>query len=60
MALGMMIPGMFSGWLQEMLGYQHFFVWVLLATVPGFVVAYLVPIDPEFGKKTAETEEVPA
>jgi len=31
MALGMMIPGMFSGWLQEILGYEHFFIWVLLA-----------------------------
>ena len=25
MALGMMIPGMFAGWLQEQLGYNHFF-----------------------------------
>ncbi|MCB0315383.1 MAG: MFS transporter, partial [Calditrichaeota bacterium] len=25
MALGMMIPGMFSGWLQEIIGYRHFF-----------------------------------
>jgi PAT family beta-lactamase induction signal transducer AmpG len=52
MALGMMLPGMLSGWLQENLGYQHFFVWVMLATIPGFIVAALVPIDPEFGKKT--------
>jgi MFS transporter, PAT family, beta-lactamase induction signal transducer AmpG len=28
MALGMMLPGMVSGWLQELLGYQHFFIWV--------------------------------
>ena len=52
MALGMMLPGMLSGWLQENLGYQHFFIWVMLATIPGFIVAALVPIDPEFGKKT--------
>jgi PAT family beta-lactamase induction signal transducer AmpG len=51
MALGMMIPGMFSGWLQEQLGYQQFFVWVCLATIPGFIVAKLVDVDPEFGKK---------
>ncbi len=51
MALGMMIPGMFSGWLQEQLGYQQFFVWVCLATIPGFIVAKLVHVDPEFGKK---------
>jgi len=51
MALGMMLPGMFSGWLQEAIGYQHFFVWVLLATIPGFIVVKLIPVDPEFGKK---------
>ena len=27
MALGMMIPGMVSGWLQEIIGYQNFFIW---------------------------------
>ncbi len=42
MALGMMIPGMFSGYLQEMLGYQHFFVWILIATVPSFLAVSLV------------------
>jgi len=52
MALGMMIPGMFSGWLQDIIGYQHFFVWVLLATIPGFLVVTLIPLDAEFGKKT--------
>lgn len=54
MALGMMIPGMVSGWIQDIIGYQHFFVWVLLATIPGFIVLKFIPIDPEFGKKTAE------
>jgi len=51
MALGMMIPGMWSGWLQELIGYQHFFVWVILATVPSFLVVLLIPLDREFGKK---------
>ncbi len=51
MALGMMLPGMFSGWLQELIGYQHFFIWVVIATIPAFVLARFVPIDPEFGKK---------
>ncbi|QJE00077.1 AmpG family muropeptide MFS transporter [Massilia forsythiae] len=51
MALGMMVPGMWSGKLQEMLGYRHFFIWTCLATVPAFVMAALVKIDPEFGKK---------
>lgn len=51
MALGMMLPGMYSGALQEQIGYQNFFLWVILSTVPGFIVAALVKIEPEFGKK---------
>ena len=50
MALGMMLPGMVSGKIQEILGYQHFFIWVCLATIPAFIMAALVKIDPEFGK----------
>ncbi|WP_414662430.1 MFS transporter [Horticoccus sp. 23ND18S-11] len=52
MALGMMIPGMFTGWVQEIIGYQHFFVWVMIATIPGFIVTALIRPDPAFGKKT--------
>ena len=51
MALGMMLPGMASGWIQERLGYADFFVWVCLATVPSFIVAALVDVDPRFGRK---------
>jgi PAT family beta-lactamase induction signal transducer AmpG len=51
MALGMMLPGMWSGWLQGCLGYPHFFVWVILATLPSFLVALKIPLDPEFGKR---------
>ncbi len=51
MALGMMLPAMFSGWLEEQLGYQNYFLWVMAATIPGFIVTALVKIDPEFGKK---------
>ncbi|MBW8848880.1 MAG: MFS transporter [Burkholderiales bacterium] len=52
MALGMMIPGMWSGWLQDHIGYVPFFAWVLLATVPSFVMAALIKIPDDFGKKT--------
>lgn len=51
MALGMMLPGMWSGWLQERLGYPHFFVWVILTTVPSFLVAMKIPLEAEFGKR---------
>jgi len=51
MALGMMVPAMASGWLQEQLGYQNFFLWVMAAAIPAFIVTGLVKIDPEFGKR---------
>ncbi|WP_426113995.1 MFS transporter [Massilia sp. PWRC2] len=51
MALGMMIPGMISGKMQELLGYQHFFLYVCLMTIPAFIMAALVHIDAGFGKK---------
>ncbi len=53
MALGMMLPGMLSGWLQELIGYQHFFLWVMIATIPSFIVCGLVNIDPAFGRKSS-------
>jgi len=51
MALGMMIPGMISGYIQEFLGYQHFFIYVILCTIPSFVALYFIKIDAQFGKK---------
>ena len=53
MALGMMLPGMWSGWLQQQLGYTSFFIWVLVATVPSFAMAALINIPEGFGKKEA-------
>ncbi|VAW27203.1 AmpG permease [hydrothermal vent metagenome] len=51
MALGMMIPGMVSGWIQEIIGYQYFFIWVLIATIPSFIVTAYLKIDKNFGVK---------
>jgi PAT family beta-lactamase induction signal transducer AmpG len=51
MALGMMMPGMFSGWLEDQIGYQNFFLWVMASTIPGFIVAALVNIPEGFGRK---------
>ena len=42
MALGMMIPGMPAGWLQQQLGYPLFFCWVCLCTLPGILATWLV------------------
>lgn len=51
MALGMMLPGMIAGWLQEMLGYRLFFIWIMVCTLVTFAVTALLKIDSEFGKK---------
>jgi PAT family beta-lactamase induction signal transducer AmpG len=51
MALGMMMPQMASGWIQQQLGYQHFFIYACLATIPAFAVTALVKIDPAFGRE---------
>jgi len=58
MALGMMIPGMISGWLQAKLGYQGFFIWVMVATIPSFLVCWFVPIDAEFGKLSQNPDDL--
>lgn len=52
MALGVMLPGMISGWLQELIGYKNFFVWVMLCTIPGFAIIPFLQIDSNFGKKS--------
>lgn len=51
MALGMMLPGMAAGWIQETVGYQHFFIWTMICCVATIGVTYLLKINPEFGKK---------
>ena len=45
MALGFMIPSMFSGYLSDYLGYKLFFIWVLVATIPSFIITYLAPFS---------------
>ncbi len=52
MALGMMLPGMLSGYIQEYLGYGNFFIWVLMATIPGLVLSLFLIYPKDFGKKT--------
>lgn len=55
MALGMMLPGMWSGWLQEYIGYDNFFIWVLVCALPIFFIIPRLKLPPNFGKKsTAE------
>lgn len=51
MALGMMLPGLFAGMLQESVGYPVFFSIVVACCLITVFVAKLVKIDPEYGKK---------
>ncbi len=53
MALGMMLPGMWAGWLQSQLGYTQFFIWCCVATLPSFAAAAWVRIDPAFARRLA-------
>lgn len=50
MALSMML-GMVAGWLQETIGYRHFFVWTMICCITTIGMAALVKVDPKFGKK---------
>lgn len=43
MGWSMMIPSMLSGYVQEKLGYQHFFIFCLVASVPSVVAAWFAP-----------------
>lgn len=47
MALGMMIPGLLSGYLQQALGYGKFFIVVCLATIPGMITIFFLPLKDE-------------
>ena len=51
MALGMMLPGMAAGWLQELLGYNHFFIWVMICAIPTLALIPFLKIDKEYGIK---------
>jgi len=44
MALGLIVPGMVSGWIQSKIGYERFFLWVLVSSVPAMIMGRFVPI----------------
>ena len=47
MALGMMLPGMIAGYLQELVGYLNFFIIAMTLCLITFVVASLIKIDKD-------------
>ena len=56
MALSMMLPGLVAGALQEALGYQMFFIFVMICCAVTYIVTSRLNIDPHFGKKDVENE----
>ncbi|MDC6367562.1 MULTISPECIES: MFS transporter [Flavobacteriaceae] len=56
MALGMMLPGMLSGYIQEWLNYDGFFIWVVIAAFPAFIVLKYLKYPAEYGKKSIEKD----
>ncbi len=43
MALGMMLPGFASGWIQQTVGYRMFFIIVCFMTIPGMLTIPFLP-----------------
>lgn len=56
MALGMMLPGMISGYVQEWLGYDGFFVWVVVAALPSLFLLKFLKYPADYGKKSSPDE----
>ena len=43
MNLVVMLPGMLSGYVSDWLGYRDFFIFVLVCTIPAFLITWFVP-----------------
>ena len=54
MAFGMSIPGAISGLVQETIGYEYFFIWVLVSALPIVMITPFIFIESDFGKKKNE------
>lgn len=55
--LGLMLPGMLSGFIKDMVGYRMFFIIVMICCAITFAVTAFLKIDPDFGKKVKTSEE---
>ena len=49
MQLGFVFFKMISGDIQLALGYQHFFLWVLVSAIPVLVLSRFVPLGEDRG-----------
>jgi PAT family beta-lactamase induction signal transducer AmpG len=53
MNFAFIIPGMFSGYLSEYMGYYEFFIWVIICTIPAFIMSAIVPLTNTTEPSTA-------
>ena len=47
MAAGMMLPGYISGYLQQLLGYQYFFIMTIVLGIPGIITLFFIPLETD-------------
>lgn len=57
MAMGMMLAGLVSGYAQKWLGYELFFIWVCVCTIPGIILIKYLDIPENFGRKAELPEQ---
>ncbi len=56
MNLGVILPGLVSGWIQTRIGYRNFFIWVLISALPALILSRFIPIR----QPLAQEEDVKA
>jgi PAT family beta-lactamase induction signal transducer AmpG len=56
MQLGFLVPAMLSGFISDFIGYKYFFIWVMIATVPSFLISWLVPFRKIKEEEMAATD----
>jgi MFS transporter, PAT family, beta-lactamase induction signal transducer AmpG len=58
MNLGLILPGVWSGWLSDRIGYKYFFAWVMASTLFSFIATAFVPFKSD--QEIAEEEQAGA
>ncbi len=50
MNLGVMLPGMISGYISDKYGYEKFFIYALIAAIPALLITYFIPFTYDDSK----------
>jgi len=58
MNLGVILPGLVSGWIQTRIGYKNFFIWALISCIPALILSRFVPLrQPSSTPESASAAE---